>query len=84
MLMTVLWPKYGESDMFGLPIILKFIEYRHIMVMIPAKRGAIFNFVCKTPVIKPANAPAKTATGRVRNGFTPRKIIIPATAAPRG
>ncbi len=55
-----------------------------IMVRTPARRPGIRSRVAKTPVRAPAMRPAPPPTSAAKNGLNPRRIRIPATAAPRG
>src|SRR5699024_11550782 len=50
-----------NSDNVGRPMIRKLMEYKAIIINIPDNRGLILPFVCKTPVIHPANKPARVA-----------------------
>src|SRR5699024_6042587 len=66
------------------PNILKLIEYRPVIVTIPANKAGIFNFECKKPVIKPARLPATKAISVASQAGRPATIIALATAAPKG
>ena len=54
------------------------------MVKIPDNRSLIPAFVFKTPVINPANVPAKSAAAVAKKGLWPLTISEAATAAPKG
>ena len=64
------------------PMMRILMEYRAIMVRIPAKIPGISSLVCKKPVMKPQTMPAASANKRERKGFIPWEIKIAVTAPP--
>ena len=71
-----------NREVFACPIIRILIEYKAIIVKIPDKISGILTFVCRIPVIPPANAPANKAGTNASHGFTPFTIKIALTAPP--
>ena len=72
-----------KSGMFALPITLIFIEYKAIIVKMPAKMPGIFSFVCKRAVAAPARQPEAKAAKTAKKGSTRALISTAPTAPPR-
>ena len=71
-----------KRETFGLsPMTIILMEYKPVIVKIPAKMGWTFNFVCKIAVTIPAKIPAPTAPTKAKTGC-PVAVIITAAAAP--
>ena len=66
------------------PAILKLMEYRAMLTMIPESRSRTLSFTWIRPVTQPAAAPARKVRGITRIGSTPRTIRAAVTAMPRG
>ena len=58
-----------------IPIIIRLTEYNPVIVNMPARIGAIFSFVFKSPVTSPASPPTTTA-----HNMDMTDINIPAAA----
>ena len=66
----------------GVPCMMRrLIEYRAVMVRMPARSGWIFIFVCRNAVTHPQIAPATIERSRPRFGM-PATVIMAQTAAP--
>ena len=73
----------GSLTVNGLKAIVSIlIEYKAIIVRIPANIPGICNFVFKKPVANPAKEPAKNAKNKVIKGFIPLEMSIALTAPP--
>ena len=60
-----------------------FILNKPVIVIIPASRPLIFNFVCNKPVIKPAKIPQIIDTRIANIGLQPRPINTIVMAPPK-
>ncbi len=72
-----------KREMFALPIILMFIEYRAIIVRIPAKIPGIFNFVFSNPVTIPEIPPAIKEIKSATKGLQSKTMRAAFTAPPK-
>src|SRR5262245_310950 len=72
----------SSSGTLLFPMTCRLMEYSAVITRIPARSPLIRNFVCRTPVVRPAAIPARNAAAVAASGCAPLTIIAAATAPP--
>ena len=73
-----------KNGRFGLPAILKFIEYKAIIMMIPERRSPTLSLTWIIPVRIPAMIPNINDINKVYIGLKPIKVRVAVILMPSG